>query len=392
VVAKGSRVAVSVDGVEGPRFDDILAVPGGRGEHVAFSSDGARHAYVGRLGQEKVVMIDGKEAFRVPAASSAFPQLPRLEPNPGFTVGGKHAYFVLESTVSSPSTQTTWTMHLDRVAGPKSGEALWPYFSPDGGHVAYIVSNPANREQKMLALDGKPAGYPPPGMALEGEPTFTADGHLFTYGVLPRGAGLQVMVDGRPFLKAPGAHVFTAPTGNAFVTRIIAPSPSGALVHFLDIAGKRVPRSDGAQIDSVFFSPDGKHWAARVRSPSSTTFIVADGKKGLDYQMVGDPGFTADGRAVYIANNAGKSFMVVGEEESDAFQAIAPLYTMDGHAVSWAIGGNRVAFIATAGANMLEDGVLTIAAPVEGTLKRIRITPGADRSVETLLAKMTKPK
>lgn len=38
------------------------------------------------------------------------------------------------------------------------------------------------------------------------------------------------------------------------------------------------------------------------------------------------------------------------------------------------------------------DGVLTIAASVDGVLKRIRITPGPETSIETMLAKMVKPK
>lgn len=353
VLAKGSRVAVSVDGVEGPRFDDILAVPGGRGERVAFSPDGSRYAYVGRAGQELVVIIDGKEALRVPAAGTEFPQLPRLEPNPGFTEGGKHAYFVLQSTVTNPSTQVFWSMYLDGVAGPKSGEALWPWFGPDGSHVAYIITNPANRQQKLLVFDGKPAGYPPPEMQLEGDPVFTGDGmHMFTKAVLARGAGVQVLLDGRPFLKALGAHVFTAPAGNAFVTQVFAPGPGGTQIQFLDIGGRRVPGTDGGQIDSVFFSPDGKHWAARMRTPTNSASIIADGKKGLDYQNVGDPEFTADGRPVYMAYTQGKNFMVVGEEESDAFQSIAPLYSKAGRTISWAIGGNRVGFIGVAGGNM----------------------------------------
>ena len=97
MVPKGSRVAVVVDGVEGPRFDAIIPPTfsyidprsmhalqnvvatltpsahgltqsgyGGLGP-VVFSRDGKRFAYFGRQAQEWVLMVDGKEMLRIPA-------------------------------------------------------------------------------------------------------------------------------------------------------------------------------------------------------------------------------------------------------------------------------------------------------------------------------------
>ena len=63
VMQKGSRFVVVLDGVEGPKFDDVLSLEGG--PKVVFSPDGTRNAYVGRSGQEFVVVVDGKELVRV---------------------------------------------------------------------------------------------------------------------------------------------------------------------------------------------------------------------------------------------------------------------------------------------------------------------------------------
>ena len=163
--------------------------------------------------------------------------------------------------------------------------AFWPSFSLEGSRIAYIITNPMNRQQTALVVDGKPAGYPAGGLANVGgsgyEPRFTPDGtHLLVYGMAP--GALQVLIDGRPFLKAPDAHLFMTPAGNAFVTRITGMDR----VSFLDIGGRKVPGSEGQVIDSVYFSADGKHWAARIQTPANTKFVLADGKKGLSNKHV----------------------------------------------------------------------------------------------------------
>ena len=87
--AKGTHFAVTVDGVEGPMFDELYG-PNGQGFHlpekaavmrsspggekadamvpVLFSPDGAHYAYAARLGAEYVVIHDGQETGRGPRA------------------------------------------------------------------------------------------------------------------------------------------------------------------------------------------------------------------------------------------------------------------------------------------------------------------------------------
>ncbi len=89
---KGSRFVVVHDGVTSPPFDEIVgANPKLR---IIFSDDGARYAYVGRQGQEFVVMVDGKEANRLPVATTRWDFSARF---PEFGPKGKHVYFVFRT-------------------------------------------------------------------------------------------------------------------------------------------------------------------------------------------------------------------------------------------------------------------------------------------------------
>ena len=164
---------------------------------------------------------------------------------------------------------------------------------------------------------------------------------------VPPGA-IQIMADGHPFLKAPDAHVFVSPAGAGFVTRIIGPDRT----HFLDIGGKKVVGSEAQMIDSVVFNADGRHWAAKLQTPANSQVVMADGKKGQEYQSVSELGFGGDGRVLYHAMNAGKSFLVVGDQESDAWQLIAPVRTTAQGSILWATAGSRVGFIGINNGNM----------------------------------------
>src|SRR5205807_9890596 len=58
----GSRAVIYYDGVEGPKFDQILTQPST--DSVTFSPDGNRYAYCARASNQYVVMVDGKELAR----------------------------------------------------------------------------------------------------------------------------------------------------------------------------------------------------------------------------------------------------------------------------------------------------------------------------------------
>ncbi|MBL9199167.1 MAG: hypothetical protein JNL39_01620, partial [Opitutaceae bacterium] len=95
IAAKGTRIAVVVDGVEGPVVDELIngfpmqvptpnAAPGvykskhtwktapgmaGQGSAVLFSIDGKHYAYMARQGSDYVVIHDNKEIGRGPRLS-----------------------------------------------------------------------------------------------------------------------------------------------------------------------------------------------------------------------------------------------------------------------------------------------------------------------------------
>ncbi|HSE52843.1 MAG TPA: hypothetical protein VLB00_11700, partial [Gemmatimonadales bacterium] len=118
VVLRGSRQVLVHDGVDGPRFDQVLDLSSQSGSgKVAWSDDGARFAYHGKLGQEYVVVVDGKEVSRGPWSSDLQIQGRTPVTELGFSPGGKHWYVILETL--SPGRQN-FQMILDGVAGPTS--------------------------------------------------------------------------------------------------------------------------------------------------------------------------------------------------------------------------------------------------------------------------------
>jgi hypothetical protein len=354
VVAKGSRVAALIDGVEGPRFDEILPVAGGTNNRVSFSADGSRYAYVGRQGQEFVVIVDGKEALRVPVSTASIDPAFNL-PSIGFTANGRHVYFLLHTHISTNLGQDFTQFYYDGQPGPRSYGAPTIFLSPSGDRYAYMVTNPLHHEQQALLVDGKPAGYPPPGYVVQqgvgGEFRFTGDGaHLFVKASVPRSAAEQIFLDGRPFLRANSAMLYTAPVGNAFATVVTQGAPNGPTAQFIDIAGKKVPGSEGNRIDSIRWSPDGIHWAAKVSTGPQSMFVIADGKKGEEYQHIGEIDFTAAGTVVYDATSNGKNFVITGEKESDGYDIIQSTVSFAGaKAKSNQIAGGHIGFIATPG-------------------------------------------
>src|ERR1051326_4114959 len=218
VAPKGSRVNVIVDGVAGPRFDDIVETTAGwidprpyasvdpnsvpRAAAITFSKDGSRYAYVGRLGQEWVLIVDNKEMLRLPVsgtvgastgiAGTAGATEMRLE----FTGdNGKHLLFarsVFEGYEMWVDGQK-WPGFYGSGGGGSDG-TIDPLISPDGEHVAYMAQ--ISRDKRSVIVDGKDVGYP--GTNLQ----FTPDSkHLVALVQLPKG-GQAALIDGKSVLTA----------------------------------------------------------------------------------------------------------------------------------------------------------------------------------------------
>lgn len=335
VAPKGSRMIVVVDGVAGPKFDAIItsvfpwvdprtrdAATGRSGtasataQPVAFSYDGAHYAYVGRAGEEWVLMADGKELARVPGAGAAGNTDVRIQ----FTGDdGKHL-------LMARSTNNGYELWVDGQKWPgfySSGgsgvAATDPLVTPDGTRIAYAAH--ITPDKSTVVVDGKDAGYQADGLQ------WTTDGkHLVAVASSPQGQ--QLLVDGKSLFKAHNIYgVYVAPVTNRMIAVLLHQDSKTGNGQFLLVDGKPVPASLSEQIKKVIFSPDGKRYAA-IGGKAGAEFVVIDGKKGQEYQVInnaeGIPNanltFSPDSRkVVYEAMANGKWFIVTDDDESDAF-------------------------------------------------------------------------
>jgi hypothetical protein len=355
VVLRGSREVLVYDGVDGPPFDEILK----EGAIAAFSPDGTRYSYIARAGRDYVYLVDGKEVGRFPVAGTEPFPVNQTSLAPAFTSNSRHFYFSVR-TISGPNDSVRF--YFDGTPGPPSAPDPnpLPVFSPDGEHYAYVAYDPKRTGRWALIVDGKPATWQ------GGSPRFTGDSrHLVTSTQLAGGT-TELQVNGKPWLRAAEARPHFAPASDRIVTAVRPNQQQTAW--FLDIGGKKVPGSDSTMAPAVWFSADGTLWAAACTTAAGSQFIIADGRKGREYQTVEAIDFTADGRFVYKATMAGsKHFIVHGDQESDAYQQIIPSGVGLGEDRSAASGedpfaavvaGNRVAF--TASRTYTADGSVVV--------------------------------
>jgi hypothetical protein len=132
-------------------------------------------------------------------------------------------------------------------------------------------------------------------------------------------------------------------------------TPANGQPPIFTVDGKIIPAAQGLSVGYVYFSPDGKRWAALCSAPTGFKCMIIDGKKGETYQDISHvsnstenfqrwiwihgknpdspsdveitvPGFTADSsKFVYVASQGGRQFMVVDEDESNGFSSQPPL-------------------------------------------------------------------
>lgn len=315
IMPRGSRQVMVYDGVASQPFDQIVD------ETVTFSDNGARYAYIAKAGQDWVYMVDGKELVRFPVANLNLKggAIPPDEARPQFSPNGRHVYFI--GTSNPPAGNPTVTPYWDGKPGPSGQNVGGIELSPDGERYAYIVRN-QNTDQMTLIVDGKPAGWQ------GGDPHFTGDSKHIVTGMLINGGGTDVQLDGKPWFRAPsGVRLQFAPLTD-LVLGLAAEAPPRR-GWFLYVNGKRVPGSEAEMFPGAIISDDGKHWAAIGRTAAMSEFVIADGKKGLEYKGVDNLGFLPDGRVFYRASMPQRQFVVVGDQESNGYQQIMTANLVD---------------------------------------------------------------
>ncbi|MBL9215887.1 MAG: hypothetical protein JNG83_10470 [Opitutaceae bacterium] len=338
ITAQGSRQVVLIDGVAGEKYDQIFGADGatfyGAGSGLAnpgqfpvvFSPDGSRYAYAARLGNEYLVILDGKEIFRGPATNARlFGYMPLT-----FSFKGKHLVWMISGENSSG-----FHVVVDGKVGPKAGNSeLKIVANEDDTRHAYTLKNPDDRKSDLLVVDGKLASYT--GLF----PQFTADGKVLVTTQYDGAGGMSVLMDGKPVFQGGNfGPVVLAKTGRRYA--LVASKPKDS-TPMLVVDGKFIPGTEGAF--RAFLSPDGKRHAALCRTPANAVFVVLDGKRSAEYMNINQdtqpPTFTPDSsKFVYLAYNAGRAFQVANDVESDGYAGMS--------GTIMASQGGRMAFVGT---------------------------------------------
>jgi hypothetical protein len=342
---KGSRNVVLLDGVAGPTFDQLLAADGS--PHivqsrdareltltqnfipVVFSDDGTHCGYFARVGDEYIAVLDGKEIGRGKCRVAG-----RAD------VGGKLSF--------SPESKHMYYFEVDQTHGcrlmmdgrPESWSSDLPQviFSSDGAHWAYVgtTEDAARKKTPWGVVDGQQVKF-------FGQPLgFTAKGRLVSV-ILDEAKRLfTLLFDGKPLIQGVNVRLaWISPLGEQ-VAAIVQPKYDAPSV--LTIDGKPVPGTENVTIENVYFSPDGKHYAAICKG-TTAEFMLTDGKKGQEYRDIvstsNPPTFTPDSsKLVYSASQAGRYFVIVNDEESEGFEYVKGLV----------VGGkSRIAYQTTEG-------------------------------------------
>lgn len=337
VHGRDGKTLVTVDGVDGPLKDSIF--PGTafgttvrvsqdgfnlRTEHrwsgpVAFSPDGTRHAYAGMVGNQAVVMLDGREIFRGAAALSG-QTIERLH----FSPDSKRLFFLARTADAAQSYRLM--MDGKPVTPPFEGITL-PFFNNDGSRWGLLGTNPATPRRKFLVVDGKDAGY------VGEHPQFSPDGKnvICVSGQRPK---QSVLVDGKELFSSYLVEkVVVGATGD--IAAIATINADGRKKLFVN--GK--PVVDDAT--DIVFSPDGKRWAAICALNQKAWVVMNDGTRHKQYWPIENLAFTPDSsKCVYVAVSGELTHVVVEGRERAGQRVIhfRPIYGDTGNGFAYTAG------------------------------------------------------
>lgn len=327
-VSKGSRIAMRVDGVDGPSVDAVA-------QGFVFSTNGTRHAYVAKVGEEHIVVLDGKEVARArPNRNGTIPFT-----SLGFSPKGTRFYY--QQLMPPDGSPLRWVIDGKPSDIPSYGGSEGPVFSPDETRYFYWLTLPAGTQK--LIVDGKDSGFPGQ------DPQFSPDSkNIITIAHSPTGSTL--VINGRPGSRAKKILKAHMSSGGLNLLVLGTGGEAGTpMTQYLGTAGKKIEGSDCQIIESLTFSPDGKRYAA-LCSNHSRKFMLIDGKKHQDYDGITDFTFSTDStKTFYVARAAGKSFAVVNDEESEGYPTMQGISSSSLNPLRLGAGGKRIGFLGSAG-------------------------------------------
>jgi WD40 repeat protein len=373
VIAKGSRQAVLLDGVEGPVFDEIPTIFLGMvSVAVQWSPTGGHSAYLGRRGGDLIAVIDGKEAVTV-----ATSQTSTVSGSMGWTFWFNHdgshlAYggrdgqnwvMVVDGAKSSPyreidfkqtqlngkrlvylaqTADQQWHVVVDGKPGPAYGGIQSLQLTPDGLHYAYIGQSGPQSVAVVDGVESKGAGLGVSYLELapDGRFAYIAQTKGPTY--QDRGGEASLFVGGQNQAASCGTKAGISPC-QTFTTAIgmaaansspqvhVAWSPDGKRFAYVQsnmpnpgvtvmVNGKPSGPTYG-QAGPLMWSPDGSHFAFVGTNGSTGSFVVVDGEELPSYGNITEFRWSPDGKRYgFTGYGGGKGFTVVvdGKEQPKA--------------------------------------------------------------------------
>jgi WD40 repeat protein len=369
--AGGSRFIINDQ--EGPIFDRVMP------DTFVFTNDGKRHAYLATNAGIPVAVVDG-----VSQPEAGGDMVPWLQP-PVFSADGSSVGYLegcerqkkmrvvvngkpgevfdgvgLRSLEFSPDGRRFAYGANDRSAGSSwfcviDGKQRSAFdtlgvshaFSPDGKRIAYTGRR---AQERFLVVDGEPE-VPIEGI-VDDSVVFSPDSHRLAYAVAKADRRAYVVVDGKagpvhdriggsipPGIAANRASMQTA-YGLGSASSVLF-SPDSRRVAYLAHSGrmKRVYLDGKAEeVEMEFlqgwmvFSDDSKRLAYGGRR-GDKFFLVVDGKKGADYDVLGYFGFSHDGKHIaFMAKKGDKYVIVVDGQERAEYSAVpaGPVFRFDG--------------------------------------------------------------
>lgn len=338
-VARASGVEKVYVAASGDRFAAVLSKPSPKGAQYYVFADGAE----------------------VPGTISQTPPLVVFSPD------GKH----MAARVAATSTSGGWVVVDGRKQTEYRGiDDKSIIFSPDSAHLAYVAGS---NSKNFVVFDGKESAE-----GFDASPSFwfSADGKHFAYAGYQTGNGQQprrvLVVDGKEAFRGD----FNSNTESfAFVgggSRWVLREPGNATQGQPLVDGKPL---EGFRGNSMFVSADGNvilHRGQRVAD--NVQGLFADGKL-----------LTRGAAQRYFLSRDGKHvYWDVIEQPKAGGRPVHAVYA-DGvlaakyDNVAQGMFGNE-------GWGLDDDGTLVFLAPVDGNVKRFRVTPSADTSVATAAA------
>ena len=373
---KGSRQVVSIDGVEGPVFDEIPQFILSAQVPIQFSPTGGHHAYVGRRGGDFIVVIDSKEAgtlftsqtqrsvsysnnqgwkfwFNNDGSRLAYASIAPADGGWVMVVDGVKSavYRAIDFRQSmmngkrfvyvAQTADQLWHAVVDGKQGAGYAGITFLSVTPDGAHYAYVGSKSGTGGGPTAAavVDG-----------IEGQTYFNVsdleqapDGRVAYVATTNRGDGDRrggeavLVVDGaitmrsagaapfamqfantiRPSFRSPNRRVAWSPDGKGFaVIKPNSPNPGVTVI----VNGK--PSGQTYLVaDELLWSADGSRFAYQGTTQTGT-FAIVDGQE-LPFSNISEFQFSPDGkRYAFRAGQGGSSVVVDGKEQS---KAIGPI-------------------------------------------------------------------